>query len=424
MQKKAESWWSFAGVIALALILPVLLRGVSYLQRMMVGAEGRLAAIGVEVDHPTGPMPQPWRAVVLNNGLDDVNRLQLRPEYVRIDHMFDQYNVVSRGSDGGLVFNWADLDAEVDKIASLGAKPFFSLSYMPLAISNSDIWDQPKDWNDWATVVQKAIEHYSGEKGIDNVYYEVWNEPDVLGKWTMGGSKDYKNLYLYAARGANSAMGVKPFKLGGPATSSLFKNWTDGFFPYVQENGLRMDFFSWHQSDTNTATYDDNVTAVDKWLDSSPSLSQIEKVVTEVKVDGTKQGGAQLVAVSRDLMQKAKYGFSTAANGSTENGLLMLARLGETGLSVSGEGSWVTAIGATKGNTAQVLVVNSDPKGEHSEVVPVTFLDLTSNRFVLNEIFMDGTQTQENVATSEAVWQKEVPLTPNSAVLLELTPKL
>ena len=80
-----------------------------------------------------------------------------------------------------------------------------------------------------AGMVQRTIEHYSGEKGIANVYYEVWNEPDLFGKWTMGGNKDYKKLYLYASRGAQAARVSQTFKFGGPATTGLYKNWLDQF---------------------------------------------------------------------------------------------------------------------------------------------------------------------------------------------------
>ena len=114
---------------------------------------------------------------------------------------------------------------------------------MPLAISKGDIVDEPKDWNEWALTVQRTIEYYSGEKGIANVYYEVWNEPDLFGKWTMGGNKDYKKLYLYASRGAQAAQVSQTFKFGGPATTGLYKNWLDRFFPFILENQLRLDFF-------------------------------------------------------------------------------------------------------------------------------------------------------------------------------------
>ncbi len=68
-------------------------------------------------------------------------------------------------------------------------------------------------------------------------------------------------------------------------------------------------------------------------------------------------------------------------------------------------------------------MVNYDPRGEHSEIVPVTFVNLVNQNFLLRQIVMGGGTTQSEAATTEAMLQKEIPLTPNSAVLLELTPK-
>ena len=246
MQKKSEGWWSVTGVVALALALPVLLRGVNYLQRWLVGAETRLAAIGVDAQGILGPMPAPWRAVAqggeeIKTFLDGnvVGVAEWKPEQIRIDHIYDQFGVVSR-EGRELKFDWRELDLLVDKIASTGAKPFFSLSYMPESISSGDLVAQPRSWDEWAWVVQKTIEHYSGEKGFDGLYYEVWNEPDLFGKWTLRGEKNYLKLYEFAALGAGRARGVKSFKLGGPATTGLYKDWVGRLLAYVAQKNLKL----------------------------------------------------------------------------------------------------------------------------------------------------------------------------------------
>lgn len=429
-------------MVALALVLPVLLRGVNYLQRWMAGAEGRLAAINVDVERPIGPLPQPWRALAqggenLKTFLDGREEAvkQLGPQYIRIDHIYDGFNVVGM-ENNSLKFNWSELDTLVDKILATGAMPFFSLSYMPAAIASGDEVSEPRDWNLWADVVRKTIEHYSGEKKLEGIYYEVWNEPDLFGKWKMGGKKDYKKLYLYAATGAREAENVLAFKLGGPATTGLYRNWLDKFFPFILENNLRLDFFSWHRYDLNTSKYAEDVTSIDRWLDSHPYFANVEKIVSEMGpqseaggVNDTSQGAVYLIAGQRELMYKAKMGFNFAVAGSwgvldkpRGEALKMLGVLGGQRLSVSGEGTWVRAIGAIKDGTYQILVANYDPKGSHSEVVPVSFMNLKNNNFVLKQTFLSGKTFQEEVATTAAVWQKQIAMTPNSAVLLELTP--
>ena len=444
MSKTRENWWSAAGVVALALALPIFLRGVNYLQRLLVGAETRLAAIGVDTQGILGPMPAPWRAVAqggeeIKTFLDgNAPRVFLwRPEQIRIDHIYDQFGVVNR-EVGELKFDWRELDLLVDKIASTGAKPFFSLSYMPAVISSGDEVAPPKSWDEWALVVQRTIEHYSGEKGFDGLYYEVWNEPDLFGKWTTRGERNYLKLYEYAARGAQNARGVRPFKLGGPATTGLYKEWIDKLLSNVAQKNLKFDFYSWHRYDADLQKYNEDVVNIDRWLDAYPTFARVEKIVSEtgfsserITENDTRVAGAHLIAVARELMFKAKYGFNFSVTGGwgmlnkpRGEALKMLSGLGSARLSVTGEGSFVKAIAAKSEDSVQVLVVNYDPRQNHYEVVPVTFLNINPGAYVLKETFWDGKITRREVATDAATWQKELPMTPNSVVLLELSPKL
>lgn len=441
--EKREQAISFGGVIILALVLPILLRSLNSVTKFLAGAEGRLAAIAVETNRPLGTMPAPWRALAqggeemgtfLDNRVGQV--AALRPAQIRIDHIYDGYNVVNKNGNE-LVFDWAKLDAQVDKIRATGAMPFFSLSYMPTAISKGDIIDEPRDYNEWALVVQKTIEHYSGNKGLDGVYYEVWNEPDLFGKWTMGGKKDYRQLYTFASRGAQQARGVKPFKIGGAATTGLYENWVNSFFPYILDNRLRLDFYSWHRYDSNLDKYTEDVVKVDQLIQGHPYFSNVEKTITELGPDSekggsndTNLGAAHLVAVARELMGKIKYGFTFSISGAwgilgkpREGAMQLLGKLGEQRLSVTGEGTWVRAIGGQKDFTYQVLLVNYDPKASHSEVVPVSFINLVPGTFILKQTILGGGTVQNEEATTEAVLQRSVPMTPNSVVLLELTPK-
>lgn len=427
----------------MALLLPVILQALNSISKLLVGAEGRLAAISVQTDRPLGIMPKPWQALAqggedigtfLNNNTAQVTAI--RPQQIRIDHLYDGYNVVSK-SDNTLVFDWSKLDAQVEKIRATGAMPFFSLSYMPSVISKSDIVDEPKNYNDWQLVVQKTIEHYSGEKGLNNVYYEIWNEPDLFGKWTIGGKKDYRRLYTFASRGAQQARGVKPFKIGGAATTGLYDNWVNYFFPYILENRLRLDFYSWHRYDKNLDKFTQDVNQVGTLIDSHPYFADVEKIISEMGSDSkqggdndTRLGAAHLVAVAGELMGKIKYGFTFAVSGSwgilgkpRYEAIRFLNMLGDQRLSLTGTGSWVSAIGGLKNNTYQVLLVNYDPKNTHSEVVPVSFIDLKPGTFTLKQSVMLGGVVQSEIATTEAMLQKSIPMSPNSVVLLELTPK-
>lgn len=425
-------------MVLMALALPFLLRGLNYAQRIWVGAEGRLAAIAVETDHPIGILPRPWQALAqggedlttfLDNKKDQLSNI--RPKLIRVDHVYDQLVDVSNS-------DWSKLDTLVEKIRALGATPFLSLSYMPSSIAKdpNDVNSEPKDWSLWQELVQKTIQRYSGEKAISNMYYEIWNEPDLFGKWKVGSGKNYLDLYLASARAAGNVVGVQPFKIGGPATTGLYQNWTDGFFKFALENRIRIDFYSWHRYDKQVEKYTEDIDNVQNWIDKNPYFASVEKIISEMGVSSdpgdsndTNVGAAHLVSVSRELLKKVDYGFSFSVTGKwgiigkpRQEALNWLSSLGDERLGLTGEGSWVRAIAAQKGSTYQVLIANYDPDNKHSEVVPVTFINLKDQNFTLKKTIMGAAPIISQVATTAAILQSEIPMLPNSIALLELTP--
>src|SRR5260221_7539078 len=218
----------------------------------------------------------------------------LTPQYIRIDHVFDFYDVVSRKSDvvsrnsnGDLQFDWSKLDVEIRDIRRTGAKPFLSISYMPPAISSGSEVDNPRSWNEWSTCVTALITHISGSSGlnISDVYYEVWNEPDLFGKFGLSGDKNYLTLYKYAALGAADARNVQSFKFGGPATTGLYNDWVTSFLAYVQVNKLRLDFYSWHRYSKSLSTYDDDILQAKKLILPFDSYKNVELIMSESGYD-------------------------------------------------------------------------------------------------------------------------------------------
>src|SRR6185369_10750978 len=241
-------------------------------------ASGEPANLQVDTTAVLGPMPRPWRNLAQGGEQFDWRMgslvpsvRALHPEYVRIDHIYDFYDIV-KGTPGNLTFDFSKLDGLIDDIVATGAKPYIALSYMPPAISNGDILGKPQRWEDWQLTIQKTIEHVSGQKGIANVYYEVWNEPDLFGKWNYYGDKNYLTLYDYAARGAANARGVKPFKIGGPAITALYQNWFDAVAKFAVNNHVRLDFFSWHRYSTDLDLYKKDMFSVKEWVAKYPQL--------------------------------------------------------------------------------------------------------------------------------------------------------
>lgn len=454
-------------VLPFFLLIIAALVGISQLQvvREFFGqASGESANIQVDTQAVLGPMPRPWRNLAQGGEEHDwrMGKLvpsvrALNPEYIRIDHIYDFYEIV-QGTPGNITFDFSKFDGVLDDIVASGAKPYIALSYMPPAISSGDILAVPVNWADWQLTVQKTIEHVSGTRGISDVYYEVWNEPDLFGDWKYYGDKNYITLYDYAQRGAKNARGVRPFKIGGPGITALYKNWFDALLKYAVVNNARLDFFSWHRYNLDLDIYRKDMFEANNWLTQFPQLEPtLELHITEWGHDSnnhpgydTNYGAAHAVAGSiemigvvdrafafeiqdgKDPEGKANWGrwgmFTHndfgAAPKPRYSALRMLDRIGDQRLQLLGKGTWVKAAAARNdaGNT-QVILSNFDRSGRNTENVPVTFKNIQPGNYSVVKEFLGGRKQTENVSTSAAELQVHVAMPANTVSLIELIPQ-
>lgn len=381
----------------------------------------------------------------------------LKPSYIRIDHIYDFYDVVTK-TDQGLSFNWSQLDQIVNQILKTGALPFFSLSYMPPAIAkDGDITGLPNSWSNWTQVVQKTIEHYSdkNQKNLNNVIYEVWNEPDLFGHWQIGGEKDYRLLYQYAAIGASQAQNVNPFKIGGPSITQPYENWVNGFLDYLVENQIRIDFYSYHRYTTDPEKFQEDIQKVNTWLTYNGGFS-LEKYLTEFGSESDNSSlhdgyfdAAHLVASIRQLLGKLDLAFTfEIKDGPSPEGKKYWGRWGlltheKAGpisakpryqvfnllnqmtpgyqLKLTGEGDWVTGWAIREGKQVKILLTNLDLKNNHYEITPLTINNLDNGLYAYQETYLlgQGRSGQETITNQQL--SKLIPLTANNVVLIQLT---
>ena len=222
IKRKITAWIGGLVVVGGLILSLNLIRQVTHVSPH---ASEQPANIIVQADKNLGALPRPWTNLAQGGeeaggmlGQTVAKIKPLKPGYIRIDHLYDFYDTVKK-ENGQLKFNWTKLDKEIEAILQTGAKPFLALSYLP------EGWSL----NDWQEMVKMTINHYSGknEKNISDVYYEVWNEPDLFGDWRISGEKNYLDLYRAAANGASQATNTNPFKLGGPATTGMYRNWME-----------------------------------------------------------------------------------------------------------------------------------------------------------------------------------------------------
>jgi len=434
------------------------------------------ANIVIDVAKTSGPFPDRWKALAQGGEESGVRMLEpvvsqiagLYPRYIRLDHIYDFYEVVSRNSSGNLSFDFSKLDQTVCDIYHAGAKPFFSLGYMPQIISeDSSLIGKPKNWNEWSFLVQKTIEHYSGKEmalpcgAMDNfwktdIYYEVWNEPDheTFGKWKyQSGGKSYSDLYFYSVKGAQQSQNVFSFKIGGPVTTALYKNWIQKFLDYVITNNLRIDFISWHHYSKKTNDFTDDIIKLNKWLGESPKYDRYEnlpKIISEWGYDSEKNpiadtevGAAHTVASLRNLINarlEQSFLFEIKDGPIPSWGILaydgkekpryqalkLLNALEGNQLIVDGEGSNVSVIASKTEEKVVLILTNYDESGRNYEAVPVTFKNLDGIKYKLTKKYLDGrSEISLNLKPEDGELrlnnERSIIMQANAIVALELT---
>jgi hypothetical protein len=100
-----------------------------------------------------------------------------------------------------------------------------------------------EDWQRWCVSSSNTS---AALEGSANVYYEVWNEPDLFGKCFMVGKK----LFDVGMR--------RPRASSGRQQSHFLQDWwTSHHRPYktgsvarqlYSRNNIRLDFISWHHA--------------------------------------------------------------------------------------------------------------------------------------------------------------------------------
>jgi xylan 1,4-beta-xylosidase len=156
-----------------------------------------------------------------------------------------------------LVYSFFNADQICDFLLSIGMKPFMELSFMPSALSSAgDIVfhykgnvTPPRDYNQWATLLNKLVGHWVTRYGIDEVskwFFEIWNEPN-LGAFWKGTQQDYFLLYQYSVKAVKDVNAQ--LKVGGPATAD--NAWIPEFIDFCEKNTVPVDFISTHHYPTD-----------------------------------------------------------------------------------------------------------------------------------------------------------------------------
>jgi hypothetical protein len=415
------------------------------------GARGKPAYIQVNASLASGKINPPWRNFA-QGGEERTNMIlpmqsqikNLKAEYVRIDHIYDYYDIVQ--SDGS--YNFSQLDEVVISIVNSGAKPFLSLSYIPEEFNGKNITSPPDNWQKWQNLIQTTIERYSsfGGMAINNVYYEVFNEPDLFGSWHYNKEPNYLTLYRYSSKAAANVKNAQNFMIGGPATTSFYPNWIKALLNYCQTNNLRIDFISWHDYSLSPQQTLQKTQEFRQILLDYPNYAQLETIISEYGPASGKSalyqsriGAAYQLATAVNLFGYVDKMFAFELKDGPEDntgwGLLtheskglkskpryqafqFLNLINGERVSLSGEGSWVQGLAFINENGLNIFLTNFDVNNTRYENVPIRVDGLTTGNYKVRRDYLFGNDfsTWENVSSDVAILS--APIEANDAVLI------
>lgn len=188
-----------------------------------------------------------------------------------------------------LHIDFTDMDRLTDKLCGQGVDIMYVHAYNPLPLQkpaseeDRDLngvlrrhsrWNtKPADMAAWEQINYEYAHHWR-ERGRRVKYYEIWNEPDLQPVFFDGTMEDFFEIYKYGVRGIKRA---DPDALvGGPAIS-FDQAWIVPFLAYVKEQGLPLDFFSYHTYGNPAET----VSEIRSVLQSVPDFADIDILLTE-----------------------------------------------------------------------------------------------------------------------------------------------
>jgi xylan 1,4-beta-xylosidase len=183
-------------------------------------------------------------------------------------------------ANGNPVYDWTINDRIFDTYLERGIKPFVEIGFMPEALSTRpDIYPRnppvdrrapveggqaypPKDYVKWGNLsyewVKHCVEKY-GKAEVEQWYWEVWNEPNIV--YWRGTREDFFKLNDYAIDGVRRALPTA--KVGGPHTAggpgggfmkAFLEHCARGTNYATGKIGTPLDFIGFHAKGSPTFT--------------------------------------------------------------------------------------------------------------------------------------------------------------------------
>jgi len=229
---------------------------------------------------PTTPFRHTWEGVInvdqfrwlVRGDLQEQLALaqkEIGARHVRAVGMFDDELRVFRPSPESFMgyaskdprTNWQVVDYAIDALLDRGLNPMFTTSFVPSAMASGPVTvfttqghtSPPRDWKQWAAFVRESVQHAVERYTIEVVrqwYFEVWNEPNLLG-WFWGGTRDdFFQLWrttFHAIKSVDARL-----RVGGPSTGRA--EWLGELLDFGRTHDCVPDYLTPHIYNNDSTT--------------------------------------------------------------------------------------------------------------------------------------------------------------------------
>lgn len=217
-------------------------------------------------------------------------------KYIRFHGLLAEDMFPVNVKNGVIQYNWYYIDQVYDCLLETGIRPIVELGFMPPALASGTatcFWwkaniTPPEDFEQWEEMIYQLVKHFVERYGLEEVsnwYFEVWNEPNLLGFWT-GTKSEYFHLYEVSVEAVKAVS--EKLRVGGPATSNYVPDdrfdyekedtskhkthlvedinelewrgvWIEEFLAFCEKKNLPVDFVSTHPYPTDFALDGQNI---------------------------------------------------------------------------------------------------------------------------------------------------------------------
>lgn len=227
------------------------------------------------------------------------------------DHSFQSHNPSG--------YHWESTDEKISGIVNAGLQPFFRLGISFPGGGVSPASPMPKDedginFRTFAGIAKRTAMHYTAgwDGGAYHTipYWEIWNEPNNGGSWTIDSVDAYYRMYQECA---DSLRSFDPeLKIGGPGTAknafftggihyTIDPDYVADFLSFCQTDTVPLDFYSFHMYDRKNPYNIRILTDTLSYYLDQYGFTETELVISETNIntggyDNTSKGCSYLLS--------------------------------------------------------------------------------------------------------------------------------